>query len=187
MTPMRFGRTLGDERAEAYPRCICTGLKYLLALQCTDRGTTRERRGFGLSLSQRAQRIDITGHAASAFMRTVDSAIRMPPAGVTRACRYRQTRLMLSSSFSLVCVWNGVPSLLSRSQSNFESAADGCHGLSEEFMAGVCKRWHVTNVVRSSSDASPILERTALRERVRRPHRLPFQSRARSGFPDSVA
>jgi hypothetical protein len=26
-------------------------------------------------LSQRAQRIDITGHAASAFMETVDSAI----------------------------------------------------------------------------------------------------------------
>jgi hypothetical protein len=75
-----IGRTLGDERAEAYPRCICTGLKYLLALQCTDRGTTRERGGFGLSLSQRAQRIDITGHAASAFMETVDSAIecRLP-------------------------------------------------------------------------------------------------------------
>jgi hypothetical protein len=56
------------------------GLKYLLALQCTDRGTTRERGGFGLSLSQRAQRIDITGHAASAFMETVDSAIecRLP-------------------------------------------------------------------------------------------------------------
>jgi hypothetical protein len=71
-----IGRTLGDERAEAY----CTGFKYLLALQCTDRGTTRERGGFGLSLSQRAQRIDITGHAASAFMETVDSAIecRLP-------------------------------------------------------------------------------------------------------------
>jgi hypothetical protein len=47
----------------------------------------------------------------------------MPPAGVTRPCRYRQTRLMLLSSF-LVCVWNGVPSLLSRSQSHFESAAE---------------------------------------------------------------
>ena len=48
----------------------------------------------------------------------------MPPAGVTRPCRYRQTRLMLLSSFSLVCVWNGVSSLLSRSQCHFESAAE---------------------------------------------------------------
>ena len=47
----------------------------------------------------------------------------MPPAGVTRPCRYRQT-MMLLSSFSLVCVWNGVSSLLSRSQCHFESAAE---------------------------------------------------------------
>jgi len=75
-----IGGTLGNERAEVYRRCICTGLKYLLALQCTNRGTARERGGFGLSLSQRAQRIDITGHAASAFMKTADSAIecRLP-------------------------------------------------------------------------------------------------------------
>ena len=75
-----IGRALGDERAEAYPRCVCTGLKYLLALQGSDRGTARERGGFGLSLSQRAQRVDITGHAASAYIKTVDNAIecRLP-------------------------------------------------------------------------------------------------------------
>ncbi len=62
----------------------------------------------------------------------------MPPAPLWRpwtarsnaACR-RDPPVPLSPdeadavvSFSLVCVWNGVPSLLSRSQSHFESAAE---------------------------------------------------------------
>jgi hypothetical protein len=68
-------RALDDERAERYCRCICTGLKYLLTLQCTDSGSARERGGFGVSLSERAQRIDITGHAASALMKSVENGI----------------------------------------------------------------------------------------------------------------
>jgi len=70
-----IAHTSHDERAERYRRCICTGLKYLLELQCTDAGTEKERGGFGMSLSERAQRIDITGHVASAFMKSVENGI----------------------------------------------------------------------------------------------------------------
>jgi hypothetical protein len=66
------------ERAERYRRCICIGLAYLLRLQCTRAGTARERGGFGVSLNERAQRIDITGHAASAFMKSVENRIECP-------------------------------------------------------------------------------------------------------------
>ncbi len=70
-----IAHTSHDERAERYRRCICTGLKYLLELQCTDTGTEKERGGFGISLSERAQRIDITGHVASAFMKSMRNGI----------------------------------------------------------------------------------------------------------------
>ena len=66
---------LHDERAGHYRGCICAGLKYLLRLQSTKSGTIKEHGGFGVSLSERAQRIDITGHAASAFMKSVENAI----------------------------------------------------------------------------------------------------------------
>jgi hypothetical protein len=66
---------LGDERLEHYRGCICAGLKYLLRLQSTKDGTTKEHGGFGVSLSERAERIDITGHAASAFMKSIENAI----------------------------------------------------------------------------------------------------------------
>lgn len=68
-------RLLADERAERYRECICVGLKYLLTLQRTRGCTPTERGGFGLTLSQRAQRIDITGHAASAFMKSVGNEV----------------------------------------------------------------------------------------------------------------
>jgi hypothetical protein len=70
-----IARSLDDDRAERYRQCLCMGLKYLIALQCTSGGTMRERGGFGMSLSDRAQRIDITGHAASAFMKSVENGI----------------------------------------------------------------------------------------------------------------
>ena len=63
------------ERAKRYRGCICTGLAYLLRLQCTYDGTERERGGFGLTLENRTQRIDITGHAANAFMKSVENGI----------------------------------------------------------------------------------------------------------------
>jgi hypothetical protein len=63
-----------SERAERYRRCLCAGLAYLLELQRTD-ATGRERGGFGLSLGDRSQRIDITGHAISALMKSVAHGI----------------------------------------------------------------------------------------------------------------
>ena len=70
-----FVHTSEDERAKRYRQCICTGLAYLLRLQCTHNGTERERGGFGLSLENRTQRIDITGHAANVFMKSVENRI----------------------------------------------------------------------------------------------------------------
>jgi hypothetical protein len=67
-----------DKRAKHYRECICTGLEYLLGLQCTEDGTERERGGFGLTLENRTQRIDITGHAASAFMKSVKNGMESP-------------------------------------------------------------------------------------------------------------
>jgi len=62
-------------RAERYRRCLRAGLNYLLRLQCTGAGTERERGGFGMSLGDQTQRIDVTGHAASALMKGLANAI----------------------------------------------------------------------------------------------------------------
>ena len=51
------------------------GLVYLLELQCADNGTEKKQGGFGLTLEEREQRIDITGHAASTFMKSVENGI----------------------------------------------------------------------------------------------------------------
>jgi len=71
-------RGTDEQRAERYRQCICAGLAYLIRLQRTQNGTAREQGGFGLSLDERAQRIDITGHAASAFMKSVANDIECP-------------------------------------------------------------------------------------------------------------
>jgi hypothetical protein len=68
-------RSLNDARAERYRHCLCVGLAYLLRLQCTVRGPERERGGFGMSLDNRAQRIDVTGHAASAFIKCIENDV----------------------------------------------------------------------------------------------------------------
>jgi hypothetical protein len=70
-----IARATDDDRAERYRRSICTGLDYLLRLQCIANGAERERGGFGLSLHDRTQRIDITGHAASALIKSVANGI----------------------------------------------------------------------------------------------------------------
>lgn len=62
-------------RADRYRRALCTGLDYLLRLQCTAHCTDLERGGFGLTLADRTQRIDITGHAASALMKIIANTI----------------------------------------------------------------------------------------------------------------
>jgi hypothetical protein len=68
-------RAAKDQRAERYRACICAGLAYLLRLQCTQNGMERERGGFGMSLDERAQRIDVTGHAASVFIKSIQNDV----------------------------------------------------------------------------------------------------------------
>jgi len=70
-----IARATDDDRVHQYRRSICAGLAYLLRLQCVAGGTERELGGFGLSLQDRTQRIDITGHAASAFMKSAQNGI----------------------------------------------------------------------------------------------------------------
>lgn len=65
----------GDVRRDRYRRHICTGLAYLLRLQCTNGGAPRENGGFGFSLDDRTQRIDVTGHAAAAFLKARQNGI----------------------------------------------------------------------------------------------------------------
>jgi hypothetical protein len=68
-------RASNDVRAEPCRQRICTGLTYLLALQCTGHTMGRESGGFGLTRDDRTQRIDVTGHAASAFMKSIENGI----------------------------------------------------------------------------------------------------------------
>ena len=66
---------LHDARTESYRRAICIGLGYLVALQCTQNCAPRETGGFGMSLRDRTQRIDVTGHAASAFLKAIANRV----------------------------------------------------------------------------------------------------------------
>jgi hypothetical protein len=76
-----IARATDDDRVHQYRRSICAGLAYLLRLQCVTGGTERELGGFGLSLQDRTQRIDITGHAASAFMKSAQNGIECDERG----------------------------------------------------------------------------------------------------------
>jgi hypothetical protein len=64
-----------DGRADRYRLSICAGVEYLLALQCTRSESAREIGGFGMSLRDRAQRIDVTGHAASVFLKALANGV----------------------------------------------------------------------------------------------------------------
>lgn len=70
-----LARGTDEERAGRCRRYICAGLDYLLRLQRTDVGTIRGRGGFGLTIVDRTHRIDITGHAVGAFMKSVENGI----------------------------------------------------------------------------------------------------------------
>jgi hypothetical protein len=70
-----LARGVNDDRVHRYRRSVCAGLTYLIRLQCVADGTERERGGFGASLQDRTQRIDITGHAASAFIKSAQNGI----------------------------------------------------------------------------------------------------------------
>jgi hypothetical protein len=63
-------RRIGD-----YRRCILTALSFLMRAQRTTGCTERERGGFGGSLASREQRIDVTGHVASGFIKSIENGI----------------------------------------------------------------------------------------------------------------
>jgi len=67
-----------DRRTGDYWRCIKIALGFLVRAQRTTDCTDRERGGFGGSLSSREQRIDVTGHVASGFIKSVENQITEP-------------------------------------------------------------------------------------------------------------
>jgi hypothetical protein len=67
-----------DRRAGEYRDCILTALDFLMRAQRTTGCTDRERGGFGASLAIREQRIDVTGHAASGFIKSIENGIDGP-------------------------------------------------------------------------------------------------------------
>lgn len=64
-----------DRRMGDYRRCALTALSFLMRAQRTTGCTDRERGGYGASLAIREQRIDVTGHVASGFMKCVENGI----------------------------------------------------------------------------------------------------------------
>lgn len=60
-----------DPRAGDYRQCILTALGFLIRAQRMTGCTDRERGGFGGSLAIREQRIDLTGHVASGFIKSL--------------------------------------------------------------------------------------------------------------------
>jgi hypothetical protein len=67
-----------DRRIAEYRRCMRTALAFLVRAQRTTDCTDRERGGFGGSLASREQRIDVTGHVASGFIKSVGHGITEP-------------------------------------------------------------------------------------------------------------
>lgn len=67
-----------EGRAERFRRALGVALAYLVDLPCTDACTDKERGGFGMSLADRSERIDVTGHVASAFVKSVTAGIECP-------------------------------------------------------------------------------------------------------------
>jgi len=67
-----------DRRTADYRRCITNTLGFLIRAQRTTDCTDRERGGFGGSLASREQRIDVTGHVANGFIKSVENSITEP-------------------------------------------------------------------------------------------------------------
>jgi hypothetical protein len=67
-----------DRRTAEYRRCIGIALALLVRAQRTTGCTARERGGFGGSPTSREQRIDVTGHVASGFIKSIENGIMEP-------------------------------------------------------------------------------------------------------------
>ncbi len=63
------------DRVRAYERCIRVALAWLLRAQRLEECTSRERGGFGHSLADRTQRIDVTGHVLAGFIKSVRNGV----------------------------------------------------------------------------------------------------------------
>jgi len=76
-----MAKVLKDERRfTTYEKCIRDGLVYLMGLQCT-RGygcPEKEKGGFALTPLSRNQRVDFSGPAARAYMKTLTNGIKPP-------------------------------------------------------------------------------------------------------------
>jgi hypothetical protein len=68
-------RVRDAERARAYERGIRAAVTWLLGAQRLERCTPRERGGFGHSLRDRTQRIDVTGHVVGGFIKTARNRV----------------------------------------------------------------------------------------------------------------
>jgi len=62
-------------RMDVYERCTWVALSYLLRTQRLEDCTPRERGGFGHTLADRTQRIDVTGHVIGGFIKSVRNRI----------------------------------------------------------------------------------------------------------------
>lgn len=71
-----IARSVHDaDRRVTYARCIRIALAYLLRAQRIEGCTPRERGGFGHSLADRTQRIDVTGHVVAGFIKSLRNQI----------------------------------------------------------------------------------------------------------------
>lgn len=62
-------------RTASYERCIRSAVTWLLRAQRLDRCTCRERGGFGQSLRDRMQRIDVTGHVVGGLIKSARNGV----------------------------------------------------------------------------------------------------------------
>lgn len=70
--------SIGDHRTAHYRQYIKTALGFLVQAQRITDCAGRERGGFGASLADREQRIDVTGHVASGFIKSIENGITEP-------------------------------------------------------------------------------------------------------------
>ncbi len=64
-----------DDRRKTYQEALCISLAYLLRLQCIRHCAEKEKGGFGFSLADRTQRIDVTGHFVNAMIKSLNNQI----------------------------------------------------------------------------------------------------------------
>jgi hypothetical protein len=64
-----------DNRTVTYQMALCVSLAYLLSVQCVRMCSEKEKGGFGLSLLDRTQRIDVTGHFVNGMIKSLRNRV----------------------------------------------------------------------------------------------------------------